>query len=66
MNEYFVILLFIVWYGLSLIVSERYGKEKKPGVEWLFFISMIFSPIVGFLVGIIYQKAGVKNVITTL
>lgn len=51
MNEYIIIVLFILWYGLSLVVSERYGKERKPGIEWLFFISMIFSPIVGFLVG---------------
>ncbi len=50
MNEYLVIALFIVWYTLAMIISETMGKRKKIGVEWSFFISFLFSPVVGFLV----------------
>ncbi len=56
MNEYLVILIFVLWYGLSLYVSETYGKNGKPGVERLFFISMVFSPLIGFLVALANKK----------
>jgi len=49
MNELITVILFVLWYALSLIVSENFGKNTKPGVEWIFFISMIFSPIAGYL-----------------
>ncbi|MDF1549752.1 MAG: hypothetical protein P1P88_18130 [Bacteroidales bacterium] len=49
MNEIIAILVFVVWYTLSLIISEYFGKNTKPGVEWIFFISMIFSPFAGYL-----------------
>ena len=52
MNEYLIIVLFVLWYGLSLYLSETYGKTGKPGTERLFFISMIFSPVVGFIVAL--------------
>ncbi|HEY9113872.1 MAG TPA: hypothetical protein VIN10_04185 [Bacteroidales bacterium] len=50
MTEYYIIAIFILWYVLSMIVSENLGNKKKIGVEWSFFISMIFSPVVGYLV----------------
>jgi len=50
MNEYIVIFVFIAWYVLSLIVSETIGKKKKIGVQWSFFISIIFSPVIGYLI----------------
>ena len=50
MNEYLVIIIFITWYVLSLIVSETIGKKKNIGVQWSFFISIIFSPVIGYLV----------------
>lgn len=50
MNEYIVIALFVLWYVFSMIISESIGKKKKIGTEWSFFISMLFSPVVGFLV----------------
>jgi len=50
MNEPLAIIFFVIWYIFSVIISERYGKNTKPGVEWLFFISMLLSPIVGFAV----------------
>jgi len=50
MIEILVIIGFIVWYVGSLIISETIGKQRKMGEEWSFFISMIFSPVIGFLV----------------
>lgn len=47
MNETIFILIFIFWYVFSLIISETLGKKRKIGVEWSFFISMIFSPVIG-------------------
>lgn len=49
MNEITVIILFMLWYVGALLVSENAKKNSKVGTEWLFFISMIFSPVVGFL-----------------
>jgi hypothetical protein len=49
MNIYWFTLIFIAWYALSLIISERYGKDSRIGVEWLFFISMMLSPLAGML-----------------
>lgn len=50
MTEYYIIAIFITWYVLSVIISENLGNKKKIGVEWSFFISMICSPLVGFLI----------------
>lgn len=45
-----IITAFFVWYLLALIVSEQLGKRSAIGTEWLFFISMIASPLVGYLI----------------
>lgn len=50
MDEYIVIALFVLWYVFSMIISESMGSKKKIGTEWSFFISMLLSPVVGFLV----------------
>jgi len=50
MNEYIVILIFILWYVLSLIVSESLGKKSKIGVEWSFFLCIVLTPVVGYLI----------------
>ncbi len=50
MNEYIVIALFIVWYVLAMVISERMGKKKKIGIEWSFLISFLLSPVIGFVV----------------
>ncbi len=50
MIEILIIIAFIAWYIGSLIISETFGKTRKIGVEWSFFISMIFSPLIGFFV----------------
>ncbi len=57
MNEYLLIFIFIAWYVLSLIISENMGKKRKIGVQWSFFISMMLSPIVGYLVTKFGSKA---------
>jgi hypothetical protein len=57
MNEYIVIFIFIAWYAFSLIVSETLGKKKKIGVQWSFFISIMFTPIVGYIVTAASSKA---------
>ncbi len=56
MNELLVILLFLLWYIGALIVSENTPKEGKISREWMFFISMIFSPIIGLIVFLGYKK----------
>jgi hypothetical protein len=50
MNELIFVLVFILWYVFALIVSEKFGKNSKPGTEWLFFIAMVFSPVTGFII----------------
>ncbi|MAE07625.1 MAG: hypothetical protein CL661_02565 [Bacteroidetes bacterium] len=57
MNVYWITIIFIVWYALSLVISETIGKRRKIGVEWSFFISMIFSPIIGYIVAKTSPKA---------
>ncbi len=49
MNELTIIFSFIIWYTGALIISENTPKENKPGREWIFFISMIFSPVMGLI-----------------
>jgi len=50
MTEYTIIIIFVLWYVLSLAVSETLGKKRKIGVEWSFFLSFLFSPVVGYLI----------------
>lgn len=56
MIEILVIIGFIAWYVGSLIISENMGNQRKIGVEWSFFISMIFSPLIGFLMTYFWKK----------
>jgi len=57
MEELIVVLVFILWYAFALVVSEKMGKNRKIGVEWSFFISFIFSPVIGFFVTLFSEKA---------
>lgn len=50
MTEYIVILVFIMWYGLSLFISESIGKYRNIGVEWSFFWCMMLSPVIGLVI----------------
>lgn len=56
MNELMIIIVFTLWYTGSLIVSENISNNGKLGTEGLFFISMLFSPIVGLLIKLIFIK----------
>ena len=56
MIEILVIMGFIVWYVGSLIISETIGKKRKIGVEWSFFISMVFSPLIGIVITFFNKK----------
>lgn len=50
MNAIWFSIIFTAWYVLSLVVSEKIGKKRKIGEEWSFFLSFIFSPLIGLLV----------------
>jgi hypothetical protein len=58
MSEIIFLLIFVVWYFLSVIFSENLGKKSKIGIEWSFFLCMILSPVIGWVV----LKANVKRV----
>jgi hypothetical protein len=49
-------ILFLVWYALALAVSERYNKSCRLNKQWLFFISFIFSPLMGLFVVYLLRK----------
>ncbi len=50
MTEYIVIFVFLAWYLFALVVSETIGKKRRLGVEWSFFLSIILSPVLGYLI----------------
>jgi hypothetical protein len=50
MTEYIVIFVFLAWYILALVVSETIGKKRRIGVEWSFFLSIVLSPVLGYLI----------------
>ncbi|MCF8227607.1 MAG: hypothetical protein K9G58_05770 [Bacteroidales bacterium] len=57
MEEIIVVIAFVIWYALSLVISETMGKSRKIGVEWSFFISFVFSPLIGLFVTLLSDKA---------
>ena len=50
MNEVIFLLIFLFWYILSVVFSENIGKKSKIGVEWSFFLCMILSPVIGWVI----------------
>lgn len=56
MQELIFFIVFTVWYAGALIVSERIGKKSRLGEEWTFFLSFMFTPIVGAVIAL-----GVKS-----
>ncbi len=56
MSEIIIVVLFLIWYIGSLIVSEIVSKDSKISTEWIFFISMIFSPIIGLIVSVFAKQ----------
>jgi len=49
MTGLWIALVFLIWYVLALVISERYSGNTRIGKQWLFFISFIFSPFAGFI-----------------
>ena len=58
MNIFWFSLLFTLWYAFSLVISVKIGKKRKIGEEWSFFISMIFSPVIGLVVSFLFPASG--------
>ncbi|MDP3463189.1 MAG: hypothetical protein Q8S18_10395 [Bacteroidales bacterium] len=56
MTGLYISLLFVIWYALSLYVSEQFSKKSKLGKQWLFFISFVFSPVLAYIVAILTKK----------
>jgi hypothetical protein len=48
---------FVVWYSLSLVVSEQFAGKSRLGKQWLFFISFIFSPLMGICIVYLTKKS---------
>jgi hypothetical protein len=53
MNILWISIIFIAWYTLSLVVSEKIGKKRKIGEEWSFFLSFLLTPLVGLVVSLL-------------
>jgi fumarate reductase subunit C len=53
MNILWISIIFTAWYILSLIVSEKIGKKRKIGEEWSFFLSFMFTPLVGLAISLL-------------
>ena len=53
MNILWLSIIFTAWYILSLVVSEKVGKNRKIGEEWSFFLSFMFSPLVGLIISLV-------------
>jgi fumarate reductase subunit C len=50
MNILWISIIFTLWYILSLVVSEKLGKKRKIGEEWSFFLSFMFTPVIGLII----------------
>jgi fumarate reductase subunit C len=53
MNILWLSIIFTAWYILALVVSEKIGKNRKIGEEWSFFLSFMFSPLIGLIISLI-------------
>ncbi len=56
MNEILIIIIFLLWYILSLVISMNIGKKRKIGEEWSFFFCMILSPVIGIIITLASAK----------
>jgi len=62
MSELTFIFIVLAWYGLSYYISETKGKTFKFGLQWLFFISMVFSPVIGLIAVFIFNEKKVEQI----
>lgn len=51
-------IIFTAWYILALVVSEKFGKKRKIGEEWSFFLSFMFTPVVGLVITVLTKPKG--------
>ena len=58
MNIYWFTVIFITWYILSLVISERIGKKRRIGEEWSFFVSIMLSPVIGLAITLLFKPGG--------
>jgi len=49
-------LIFVIWIGLSLLVAIS-GKDKKIGYWGVFFLSLLLSPLIGLIIGLVSGNA---------
>ncbi|MBP6870646.1 MAG: hypothetical protein KBC43_01445 [Bacteroidales bacterium] len=56
MNAIWFSILFTAWYILALVVAEKVGKKRRIGEEWSFFLSFMFSPLVGLVVSLLTKE----------
>jgi hypothetical protein len=56
MEAVWIGIIFIFWYAFALFIAERFDGRSRLGKQWLFFISFMFSPIVGYLLVIFTKK----------
>ena len=61
MNIYSFLILFILWYGLSLWISEKYGRHRKIGEEWSFFTCFMLSPVLGLIITLLTNKTSISR-----
>jgi hypothetical protein len=50
MGELLFVFVFVLWYVLAVVISEKYGKSSRLNIEGVFFIAFIFSPLVGYII----------------
>jgi hypothetical protein len=60
MNEIIIIIIFLMWYILSLVISINIGKRRKIGEEWSFFFCMILSPVIGITITLASAKINIQ------
>ena len=56
MNILWISLIFFAWYILSLVVSEKIGKNRKIGEEWSFFLSFMLTPVIGLAISLLSKS----------
>jgi hypothetical protein len=56
MTGLWIAIAFVFWYALSLYISETFDQKSRISKQWLFFISFVFSPVVGMLLVLLNKK----------
>ena len=51
--------MIIVWLILCVVIALL-AKDRRPGPIAIFFISLVFSPIIGFIVAMFAKKKTIQ------